>query len=282
MERIVAAASQPENVPFARKSCANRVDCNKACRYNAILQFSSPLPRFEAAQPMIEEIIEHGSYLAIVIVLIFTGNGLPIPEEGPVVAAGVLSAGGYMNPWLAFLACLLGAFGGDCITYCLGYRYGRRILSGQHFWNRLVTPEREALVEEMFHRHGLKTLFVARFLIGLRSPMHLTAGILRLSPRRYLTIDLACATVVVGTFFWLSYFFGQPIFEWIRRAEILLTAIVVMAAAGTAFYFWRRYRRRLQAAEADALDGGGEKPAGSAGTAPPSRADTVGNLQAAR
>jgi membrane protein DedA with SNARE-associated domain len=199
---------------------------------------------------MIEEIISHGSYLAIVVVLLFTGNGLPIPEELLVVTAGVLSANGFLNPWLAALSCLLGAFGGDCLTYYLGYRFGHRIFRGRHFWNRLVTPEREARVEEMFRRHGFKVLFVARFLVGLRPAIHLTAGILRLPVRRYLLTDLFCTSIVVGTFFALSYFFGQPIFAWIRRFEILVTVVVVLAV-GVAILLVRRRARRRKARQAD-------------------------------
>ena len=60
---------------------------------------------------MIELLLSHGSYLLIIVVLILTGSGLPIPEEVPVVAAGILASLGQMDPWLAVASCLAGAYG---------------------------------------------------------------------------------------------------------------------------------------------------------------------------
>ena len=190
--------------------------------------------------------LTHGSYLVITIVLILTGSGLPIPEEVPIIAAGVLSAppDGTLNPFAAVACCLFGALVGDCIMYWIGYHFGRGVLCEHRWWARCVTPERETRIEEMFSRHGLKVFFVARFLVGLRTPVYLTAGILRVSFKRFLLIDLICATAVVGSFFSLTYYFGPNIARWIRRAEVGLTIGVVLAVACVAFLLWRRYRRR--------------------------------------
>ena len=90
----------------------------------------------------------------------------------------------------------------------------------------------------------MKVFFLARFLVGLRSPVYLTAGILRVSFRRFFLIDLFCATAVVSTFFGLTYLFGQYIPHLIHEGQIALTVVAVIALAGAAFYLWRRYRRK--------------------------------------
>jgi membrane protein DedA with SNARE-associated domain len=161
------------------------------------------------------------SYLAITLLLILSGSGLPLPEEVPIIAAGILSANGALDPLTAFACCLFGALVGDLVMYWIGYHFGRGVLRDHHWWARFVTPEREEQVEVQFRRHGLKVFFVARFLVGLRSPVYLTAGILRVSFRRFMVIDLICATAVVGTFFWLTYFFGTHIAQWVGRVEVL-------------------------------------------------------------
>jgi membrane protein DedA with SNARE-associated domain len=190
--------------------------------------------------------LTHGSYLAITIVLILTGAGLPVPEEVPIITAGVLSAppNPQLDPFVAVACCLFGALVGDCIMYWIGYHFGRGILRGHHLWVRFVTPEREARIEDMFARHGLKAFFVARFLVGLRSPFYLTAGIMRVSFKRFLLIDLICASAVVGSFFWLAYYFGENIAMWIRRGEWGLTVGVALAVTCVAFILWRRCRRK--------------------------------------
>lgn len=199
---------------------------------------------------MIEALLTHGpflSYLAITVVLILTGSGLPIPEEVPIIAAGVMSAppDGTLNPFIAVACCLVGALVGDVIMYWIGYHFGRGVLCEHRWWARCVTPEREVKIERMFLRHGLKVFFVARFLVGLRTPVYLTAGILRVSFKKFLLIDLICATAVVGSFFGLTYMFGESIAKTVKRAEAWLTIGVVIAVVFAAVYVWRRYRHNL-------------------------------------
>jgi len=194
---------------------------------------------------MIEFLLSHGSYLLIVVVLILTGSGLPLPEEVPIVAAGMLAAHEVLDPLLAAACCLLGAMAGDCMMYMIGYHFGRNVLQDHPWWVRFVTPQREAQVEQMFKRHGLKVFFLARFLVVVRSPLLLAAGILRVSFLRFLLIDLFSATVVVGAFFGLSYSYGRDITSWIRKTEVLLTVIVALSVASVILYWWRRHTRRV-------------------------------------
>ncbi len=73
-----------------------------------------------------------GSYLGIILFLVLTGCGLPIPEEVPIVLAGVLSAKGQLVPEWAFAACLIGALLGDSLMYLIGYHFGHNLLR-EHF-----------------------------------------------------------------------------------------------------------------------------------------------------
>jgi membrane protein DedA with SNARE-associated domain len=77
----------------------------------------------------------------------------------------------------------------------------------------------------------------------LRTPVYLTAGILRVSFKKFLLFDLVCATAVVGSFFALTYYFGEDIAHWLKDVEVLLTIGAVIIAGCVAFYLWRRYRR---------------------------------------
>ena len=74
------------------------------------------------------DFLPHTSYLGITIVLILTGSGLPIPEEVPIITAGILAAKGTLDPRLAFLCCVFGAIAGDSIMYAIGYYFGHGVL----------------------------------------------------------------------------------------------------------------------------------------------------------
>ena len=205
-------------------------------------------PRSPPRNIMTDILLQHSSYLLIIIVLILTGSGLPLPEEVPIIAAGILSSQGTMDPWIAFACCLFGAIVGDSIMYWIGFHFGHSVLREHPRWARWVTPEREAQIESMFRRHGLKVFFVARFLVALRSPVYLTAGILRVSFRRFFLIDLVCATAVVGTFFGLTYYFGEQLAQHFSRDMRWFTFVVVIVVACVILFIWRRYRHKVAAA----------------------------------
>ena len=193
------------------------------------------------------DLFERGSYLGIVLFLTLTGIGLPVPEEVPIVAAGVASRAGVLHWYYALPACLIGALLGDSLMYGIGYFFGAKVLKEHPWWSGFLTPAREKTIEDLIQKHGIKAFFVARFLIGLRSPFYLTAGILRVKYRWFLLADFICATVVIGGFFGLSYAFGDRIGALIHSAEtgLTLAAVAVTVLAVVMFLWFRKRRMRL-------------------------------------
>jgi membrane protein DedA with SNARE-associated domain len=198
-------------------------------------------------------------YAGIVVFLILTGCGLPLPEEVALIAAGVLSAPGgnpeqSLNPWLALLCCLIGCLVGDSIMYFIGRKIGRSVMNSNTPWGKYLTPEREKLLEYMIHQHGVKVLFVARFLVGIRSPVYLTTGILKFPYVRFILADLLCASVVILLFFGLSYYFGKDVGLWIKNAEYGLTIVVAIGLVIGAFMAYRHYKHNQEPTRPGALE----------------------------
>jgi membrane protein DedA with SNARE-associated domain len=176
------------------------------------------------------EWFERGSYLGIIFFLTLTGIGLPVPEEVPIVAAGVASRAGALHWYYALPACLVGALLGDSLMYAIGRFFGARVLKEHPWWSGFLTAEREKTIEDLIKKHGIKAFFVARFLVGLRSPFYLTAGSLKVKYRWFLLADFICASVVIGGFFGLAYLFGDRITGLIQSAERGFTAVIIVAA----------------------------------------------------
>jgi len=200
-----------------------------------------------------ETVIQSWSYLGILVFLILTGCGLPIPEEVIIIAAGVMSKG-TLNPWMALACCLIGAVTGDVVMYALGRKFGRRILQRRGYLHSLLSAEREQEIEDKFRRHGMKVLFAARFLAGIRSPIYITAGILKVPFRRFLIADTLCALIVIPLFFGVAYIFSEHIhllWQWLRRAE--LAAAITLVLGAVAAWIIVRYVRKRRAAEQAAL-----------------------------
>jgi membrane protein DedA with SNARE-associated domain len=190
-----------------------------------------------------ENLLSDASYLWVIIFLILTGCGLPIPEEVGIIAAGVWAADGAMNFWLGLSACLFGCIVGDSIMYAIGYRFGKTVLREHPMFTGFLTPERERHIEQLINRRGAAVLFTARFLVGVRGPVYLTAGILHFPYRRFVLIDLFCATIVVSLFYSLAWYYGQDIITWIRTAEEGITLAVATGLAAGAGFFWLHHRR---------------------------------------
>lgn len=201
---------------------------------------------------MLEILSQHVSYPAIIMALILTGMGFPIPEEVPIVAAGVAASVATLDPWLAYGACLIGALVGDCVLYGIGYHFGHSLAKMHPRLAQLLHADQEEKVEKLLRRHGMKVLFGARFLVGIRGPIYLAVGVLRMRFRHFLLVDAICATAVVSTFYGLSYLYGRQIADWIRNSEIALTVIVVIAVAVVLCIYWfkRRWQAKLEAASA--------------------------------
>lgn len=195
-----------------------------------------------------EEIIAAWGYFGIIVFLILTGCGLPIPEEVPIVAAGWLSSPQVLklNPWLAIGSCFIGAIVGDIVMYGIGRKFGRRLLQRRAFFASFLTPEKERHIEEMFQKHGLKVLFVSRFLVGIRSPIYITAGILKVPFRRFLLTDMFCAGVMISAFFSLAYFYSNTVLQYIKEAERAVTIAVVLGGVAVLIGYWY-YRKRHKA-----------------------------------
>ncbi|MBX9789557.1 MAG: DedA family protein [Pirellulales bacterium] len=200
---------------------------------------------------MLDLVLNNVSYFGIIAVLLATGAGLPIPEELVVVAAAWASyEAGPLNPWLAFLSCLAGALAGDCLMYAVGYYFGHSILRENRWVGRWVHPEREARVERLIARHGLKVLFAARFVMGLRSTVYLAAGVLRIPFRRFVLVDVLCATTVIGVVFGASYAFAPrleslyQLWDLVRGTQVWVTGLVALSILAVVVYYWRRARLR--------------------------------------
>jgi membrane protein DedA with SNARE-associated domain len=192
---------------------------------------------------VVELFLDNFGYLGIIIFLVLTGCGLPIPEEVPIVLAGVLSSQNQLVAEWAFAACLFGALLGDSLMYAIGYHFGHGLLAEHPKFGKFLGAQREEYFEQAIQRHSFKVMLLARFMVGVRGPVYLAAGVVRMPFRRFILCDLICATLVVGTFFSLSYFYGENITRLMMDVEKTFT-LVLLAVAGVAFLWWMRRRRQ--------------------------------------
>jgi membrane protein DedA with SNARE-associated domain len=179
-------------------------------------------------------------------VLFVAGLGVPIPEEVPVIASGALAHESVVRWWIALPVCLLGVLAGDTVLYWVGHHWGERILDWR-LVRHVLRRQREAALLDAYRRHGVKIVFLARHVTGVRAAAFLTAGIARIPFWKFLAVDGVAALIGVPITFGLAFLFTDQIREimaGVHRVERwLLLLVLVGLAAGITFAAWRRASR---------------------------------------
>ena len=158
-----------------------------------------------------------GGYFALFGLLFACGLGLPLPEDVPLLAAGVMIANGKMSVVVAGICAWLGIVGGDICLYHLGKRFGLNITKVP-FVGKHVTKARIERAEALFTRYGVLVVGVGRLFAGLRGGMVVAAGAIRFKFWRFLVADGLAALVSGGLFIALGTWLGDKLKE--HMAEI--------------------------------------------------------------
>ena len=197
---------------------------------------------------MLERLIDYSPYVGILAALCLGSLGAPIPEEVPVVTAGVLARQGVVRWWLALPLCIAGVLSGDIALYWVGRHWGERVLELRLVRYVLDTARREKLTAA-YRKNGLIIVFAARHVMGLRAAAFLTAGIARIPFWKFLAVDGAAIGYGVPLNFSLAYLFADRVHELlanVHRIDRWIAVLAVVAVAGwLGFAVWRRSRRML-------------------------------------
>lgn len=171
---------------------------------------------------------------AVVFVGVFLENaGVPVPGETALLAGAALAHSGRLSLVWVIVTAIGGATLGDNLGFWIGRRGGRSL--AERYGGRVgLTRARLALFDRFFVRHGAKTVFIARFVTGLRVVGAVLAGGSGMSWRTFLFYNATGAIVwatVVGT---AGYLLGQSwavLEQWIGRTSLAGLAVVLVLTA---------------------------------------------------
>jgi membrane protein DedA with SNARE-associated domain len=212
---------------------------------------------------MIEQIVEHFTYAGIFLVLFAAGLGVPIPEELPIAAAAALASQGIVRWWIALPVCIVAVVAGDVVLYWVGHHWGERILEWR-LVRRILTKRRETKLLDGYRRHGVKIVFTARHIMGLRAAAFLTAGIAKFPFWKFLAVDGGAALVSVPIGFGLAHALTEQLYHLARethRWERWLILLGLLAVVGwLAYVLNRRMKKDRQIAEVLAERRAGSPP----------------------
>lgn len=196
----------------------------------------------------LEQLVGGGtfSYVAVFIVLVLCGIGLPIPEEMTFLVAGyvVKRIDGHLG--LMIGVSLLGILAGDSVTFYLGRRYGQQLLSRWPF-NKLITEKGLERSRNFFRKHGSKAIFICGCLAGVRAPTFFLSATMGYRYPRFLLWDAARAVITCPVSILFGYLFGQAAEENLGPYKHYFLGAVAVIAVLFLWYEIRKHRREQMA-----------------------------------
>ena len=191
---------------------------------------------------LVSTYIEHFTYAGLFCVLLLCGLGLPLPEDMALLAGGFLAHRGVTQLPMTLAVSMLGVVAGDNCLFFMGQRFGTGLVS----YFQLGRPSSQVQIDrlrEFMHRHGNRAIFYARFLVGLRALIYLTAGSLGFSPGKFVFYDLLGAAISVPIVVSLGYLFSgqiEEVFRYLGGFEhliwiVALGSLVVYASRSLIF-----------------------------------------------
>lgn len=197
--------------------------------------------------------IERGSYGMLFALLFMCGLGLPLPEDIPLIIAGIMISQQHMRWEIAGPLAWCGIVGGDCMLYMFGWHYGRGIVRVP-FVGKHVTLKRIAMAERYFDRYGVWVVAVGRMFAGIRGAMVVASGISRFKFYKMIIADGLAAIVSGGLFMLIGYWFGNNLpamqHKWHQFKLVLTIVAITVALVLAAFFSWRARRQKARQAAA--------------------------------
>ncbi len=182
-------------------------------------------------------------YWTLFFALMLENAGVPVPGETILLVASFLafSEQQLYLPYIIVIG-ILAATLGDNLGYSIGRRGGRPLLDR---YAHLLRIRKQAIEkgENLFARYGNLTVFVARFVFGMRIIAGPMAGVLRMPWSRFVLFNFLGAATWVTVIAVLGYLFGE---HWEELAKTIgrVNLVLALLAAWVGLFLYRRYKAR--------------------------------------
>ncbi len=148
-------------------------------------------------QQLIDFIGNHPTEAIVIVFLVSAGEalfviGLFVPSTVVLVGAGTMIGLGRLDFLPIYIAASLGAIAGDAVSYWFGHHYKERVRAIWPFSRYTGLLDKG---ERYFARHGGKSVFIGRFIPGVKAVVPGVAGIVGMNPARFAVINVVSAFV---------------------------------------------------------------------------------------
>lgn len=170
--------------------------------------------------------------------------GIPLPGEIVLVSSALLAAKGTVSPVWVGVCASAGAIVGDSIGYAIGRRGGKPMFDrlGRRF-PRHFAPAHIVRAGHYFHRYGMWTVFLGRFVALLRILAGPLAGALHMPYWRFLVANVLGGIVWAGGTTMVVYYLGRAAEKWLKGFSWAGLGLAVLLGVATTLLIRRRAAR---------------------------------------
>lgn len=187
-------------------------------------------------------------------------GGVFVEGETVLVVAGFASHEGYLSLPLVVLAAWIGSVASDQVRYTIGRTRGAAYLERRPYWK-----PRARRVLGLLHRRRTMTLFLYRFLYGIRAVAPFLFGVSGIRRHRYALWNATGALAWTVAFLLLGMLFSEAYDRAVslgNRHEFwaFLGLLLVGAGFRAGFQWWESRRVGTSEGSDETETGGGELP----------------------
>ncbi len=188
----------------------------------------------------ISEIVAQFPYMGLFILLILGGVGFPFPEDATLILCGFLISAEVVKPVPAILVVYIGLLIADFFIFLAGNKYGHMVIN--HPWFRkFISPDRLTALEQQFVKRGVMLILIGRHLVGLRAQIFLAAGVMKMSPLKFLAADGFSSLFTMLLMIGAGYVGGHSleiVIKNIHRVEHVAIVLLTVALAAYLIYVY--------------------------------------------
>ena len=184
-------------------------------------------------------------FFAVSCFIIFAETGLLfgffLPGDSLLFALGLFIATGQIDVplWLAVTLLAISAFARDQTGYWIGRKLGPAVFNRPK--SRLFNPRNVELAHTFFEKYGSRAVVLAHFVPIMRTFIPVSAGVAKLSWRKYTIYNLIGISLWAVGVTLLGATFGQV--PWVQEnLEIVLILFVVISFIPIALEILKAYR----------------------------------------
>lgn len=172
----------------------------------------------------------HIIYLLSFLFLLMCGLGVPLPEDIILLTSGYFVHTGDIKMAPILILTYLGVVIGDSMLYFIGRFWGLDILKFR-FFRKIFSEKKIDYAKQHFNLYGGKTIFLARYIVGVRSVTFWAAGVVRFSYTKFITMDGFAALISVPLLVYIGYIFGEnveTISHKVKHFEVILSIVATL------------------------------------------------------